>query len=296
MKKAIIIGSNGYIGKHLALYLRAAGWELRLYDLQPAQANSINYRTLDILDKKAVHEIPLEVDFIFYMAGITGTGNAYEKYEHYIDVNEKGLLHLLDAMRKSKSKARIVFPSTRLVYKGVENMPLAEHATKEFKTIYALNKWTCEQLLSQYAAYFGVHYTIVRICVPYATLFNEGYSYGTVGFFLSRASRGEPINLYGDGSQKRTLTHVEDICYQVASLLDKEESVNNIFNIAGETFSLYELASLIGARFNAKLVFLPWPELDLKLESGDTIFDGRKIQELIGVTNNHTLSAWIKQL
>src|SRR5258708_7134912 len=106
----------------------------------------------------------------------------------------------------------------------------------------------------------------------------------------------EPISLYGDGSQKRTLTHVEDVCGQVLTVIGYKESINETFNIFGETYSLQELASAIATRFNTKLMFKPWPELDLKMESGDTIFDGTKIKSLTNFCNQFTVEEWIKRI
>lgn len=295
--KAIVFGSNGYIGKHLASALFRQNYQVTLCDVQGSNSLAFgSYSKADVTDKNFFNTLDLEVDFIFFFAGLTGTYVAYDKYEEFIDVNEKGLLHLLNMMRRTKSGARLVFPSTRLVYKGVKDTPLHEEAEKEFKSIYALNKWTSEQLLKQYSSLFNISYTIVRICVPYGSSFADGYSFGTVGFFLSKAMAGEPISLYGDGSQRRTLTHVEDVCGQVLSTISYKESINETFNIFGETYSLHELASAIATRFNTKLMFKPWPELDLKMESGDTIFDGTKIKSLTNFCNQHSVEEWIKRI
>lgn len=295
--KAWIIGSNGYIGKHLAYHLQKLGWDLDLCDVQSSSSiNAGRYHCLDVRDKNAVKNLNWRGEYLFFMVGVTGTSAAFANYDLYIDVNEKGLLNILDALRASNPSIHIVFPSTRLVYKGVKGVPLREDAEKEFKTIYALNKWTGENLLKQYADYFDLQYSIVRICVPYGTLFQDGYSYGTVGFFLSKARNGEAIGLYGDGGQMRTFTHVEDICDQIVLLIAKKEALNNIFNIAGESSSLVSLAMLVANKFQVSVKFLPWPLLDEKLESGDTIFDGSKIEALVGIVNKHRLKTWIEGL
>ena len=86
-------------------------------------------------------------------------------------------------MRKAKSTAKIVFPSTRLVYKGKDE-PLLENDTKEFKTIYSINKYACEQYLKMYSDVFDIRYCIFRICVPYGSLLDGVSSYGTAEFFI----------------------------------------------------------------------------------------------------------------
>ena len=76
--------------------------------------------------------------------GKTGTITGFGNYEEFIDINEKALLNILNEYRNQHSSAKIIYPSTRLVYRG-DDMPLKEDAVKEFKTIYAINKYACEQ-------------------------------------------------------------------------------------------------------------------------------------------------------
>jgi UDP-glucose 4-epimerase len=295
--KAAVIGCNGYIGKHLALFLQDQGWEVHGYGKRPSfDLNISNYTSLDIQKRSDLDRFDTQVDHIFYFSGITGTSAAYNAYENYIDVNEKGLLHILDKVRSADHKPRIIFPSSRLVYKGVTDVPLPENAEKEFKTIYALNKWFGEQVLQQYGNYFDIPFSIFRICVPYGNLFTDSYSYGTIGFFLNRAKTGEPITLFGDGGQKRTFTHVEDICLQIYHALNKPASVNNILNISGETFSLKEVAEQIAGKYKVAVNFKDWPPMDAKLESGDTIFDGSRISQLIQKPLKNSFQSWLQTI
>ena len=101
------------------------------------------------------------------------------------------------------------------MYKGVEDTPLHEESEKEFKTIYASSKYNGELYLKMHRLYYDIDFSVFRICVPYGNLFDANFSYGTLGFFISQASKGQPIQLYGDGSLKRTFTYVEDICNQI---------------------------------------------------------------------------------
>lgn len=297
--RAVVIGCNGYIGKHLAKFLHDKKWEVFGYDLNPAAVNveMTKYSSFDLLKKEQMQTIIPDIDFIFYFAGLTGTIKAYEEYETYIDLNEKGILHILNWMRESNTKARLIFPSTRLVYKGEKNTMLKEDAPKEFKTIYALNKWFGEQMILQYHNYFGIDYNIFRICVPYGNLFPDNYSYGTIGFFLNKAIAKEDIILFGSGEQKRTFTHVEDICRQIFfAVLQAPSSINQIFNIDGEAYSLKEIAEKIAYQFNVKVKHKDWPEIDKKIESGDTIFDAGRIRTLLALPLKTTFDTWLESI
>lgn len=276
--KVAILGGKGYIGKHLDYYLRKKGIVAFIYDIFDSSEH--NYKKIDLTDSLSVGQIDLDVDYIFMFAGITGTYVGFDKYENYNAINEIGLLHLLDAIRKSEYRPQIIFPSTRLVYKG-EDKALKEIDEKETKTIYAVNKIACEGILQAYNASFDIPYTIFRICVPYGNLISTDYSFGTIGFFIKQASKGNDITLYGGGNIKRTFTHMEDLCYQIVEGSFNTKSNGEIFNVGGETYSLREAAEIVASKFGVKVVDVPWPERDLRIESNHTYFDDTKIRTLL---------------
>ncbi|TCZ73131.1 NAD-dependent epimerase/dehydratase family protein [Flaviaesturariibacter aridisoli] len=296
MNKVAVFGSNGYLGQHMVHYLlREKGAVVTGFDLADAYAgsDSIAYRRMDITKPADVQTLEEGFDTIYYFTGLTGTDISFDRYELFVSVNELGLLHLLQHLRGMEKKPKIVFPSTRLVYKGAEGKPLAEDDEKEFKTIYASSKYNGEQYLAMYRNLFGLDYTVFRVCVPYANLVAGALSYGTVGFFLGKAQNGEAISLFGDGGLKRTFTHVWDICRQVVEVSALPESSGCVFNTDGETFSLKEAAGLIAGKYGVELRYVPWPEKALQLESGDTIFDGSRIRSLFPNTLTFSLQEWI---
>ena len=145
-----------------------------------------------------------------------------------------------------------------------------------------------------YYRLFNIDYTIFRICVPYGNLFDNSFSYGTIGFFLSKAKNGLPIILYGDGKLKRTFTHVKDICMQIEKVVLTKRGKNDCLNVKGETLSLLEAAELIALKYNVTVELTEWPENAYKLESGDTVFDGTKITKLLKTTLQYTLKDWLE--
>ena len=291
--KVAIIGGKGYIGKHLDYYLKKRGLKPMVYDVQ--NVNEHNYKMIDITNPISVAEIDLNVDFIFMFAALTGTYDGFDKYQTYNAINEIGLLNLLDAIRNSKFRPKVIFPSTRLVYKG-EDKALKETDQKETKTIYAVNKIACEGLLQAYKASFNIPYAVFRICIPYGNLLSTDYSFGTVGFFIKQAKTGKSITLYGGGNIKRTFTHMEDLCYQVVEGAFNPYSNGEIYNIGGETLTLKEVAELIASKFGANVTAVSWPERDFRIESDHTYFDDTKIQLLIGDINYKRLVDFTKDI
>lgn len=280
MKKIGVIGANGYIGKHIVSYLqRYYDVNVDSYDIV-AECDLPNYHKVDLTDKESIKGLNLDIDYIFMFAGLTGTYNGFNEYEKFISINELGLLNLLDAIKNSEYRPKVIFPSTRLVYKGVDKS-LKEDDLKECKTIYAANKLACEGYLQAYHDSFDIPYTIFRICLPYGNLLSTDYSFGTVGFFIRQAKAGKDITLYGGGNIKRTFTHMEDLCYQIIEGSFHHESNGQTYNVGGETLSLHDAAEIIAAKYGTKVTEIPWPERDLRIESSHTYFDDTKIRSLL---------------
>jgi UDP-glucose 4-epimerase len=295
--KAIVIGSNSYIARHLVQALIEQSIDILPCGRSPVSIdNHPNYLQIDITNSQSIDHLDLDADVLFFFAGLTGTTVGFTKYDEYVRVNQLGLLHVLDAARRKNPSIKIVFPSSRLVYKGVKDLPLVESSEKEFKTLYALTKFAGEAILEMYRNAFGLNYIIYRICVPYGNLLGGGYSYGTIGFMLGKAIKGEAITLFGNGSQKRTFTHVGDICYAILDTVFSKVTDNQIFNIGGETFSLNQVASMIAEKYKVAVTYKEWNALDLAIESGDTIFDSTKLDALLSRTRQYQFQDWLNSL
>ena len=271
MNRVAIFGGSGYLGSQLAAYYAAEGVAHDVFDMP----------SFDVTRAECWSSFkPPDYSAILFFAGMTGTEKSFIEADRFLDVNECGLLNLLTRLAPLGEQApKIIFPSTRLVYRGSEE-PLTEDAPKEAKTVYAANKLACEYLLQAYHVRYGIPYAVVRICVPYGSLVSADYSYGTIGFFLKQAEMGGPITLYGDGSVRRTFTHVADICRIVHRLVEVQSV--GIFNVGGNTYSLREVAELIAASNGGGVDFLPWPRVAERLESGSTFFDASLLTTIVG--------------
>ncbi|MEI6059278.1 MAG: NAD(P)-dependent oxidoreductase [Bacteroidota bacterium] len=295
-KKIFVIGANGYIGRHLVNSLIRKQADVLAADIQQFSLNpSIRYVQIDISDSTCLNEVNWDFDLVFNLAGQTGTHSGFEDYENFTITNEIGLLNLLDRIRQSAFRPRIIFPSTRLVYKGAD-FPLSEKDEKEAKTVYAVNKLAGEQFLNVFQNYFGINYTVYRICIPYGNTFDSTYSFGTTGNFLNQVIKNSEIILYGDGLLRRTFTHIEDICDQIILSSINKVSENETYNIIGEEFSLFEIAEMIAEKFNSKIRFVEWPEQDRLIESGHTVFNSSKLESTFNIVNNIGFKDWLTTL
>ena len=271
MIRTALFGGKGYLGSQLAAYYAAQGARCDIFDMPSFDVTHAGcWDSFKATDYSA----------ILFFAGMTGTEKSFTDAERFLDVNERGLLNLLIRLAPLGSQApKVIFPSSRLVYKGAD-CPLTEDAPKEAKTVYAANKLACEYLLQAYHVRYGIPYAVIRICVPYGNIVSSNYSYGTIGFFLRQAETGGPITLYGDGSLRRTFTHVADICSAVDGLI-RSDAIG-IFNVGGQDMSLLDAAKIVADKKQVEISFVSWPPDALALESGSTVFDSGYLERMTG--------------
>lgn len=291
--RAAIIGANSYIARNLIrvneLYHYA---DTALYDVQPEHMDgATDYRQLNPSDQTELERAIAGCDLVYFFVGKTGTLQGFDDPGTFVDVNEKFLLNLLNAYRSVGSQAKIVFPSTRLVYRGSgESLP--EDAEKEFLTPYAIQKYACEKYLEMYSRLFGVRYCVLRICVPYGTLVKPVSSYGTLDFFVNQAVQKGTIDVYGDGEQRRTFTYIGDLCRALWYAGMNDSCVNDAYNVGGEDYSIGQIADLVAGKTAAKVLHRDWQEEALKIESGSTVFNSEKLDSRLAQPRTMTVAQW----
>ena len=288
--KIAILGANGYIGRHLSRHLLGLGISVDAFDVQPeSRIESVRYETCDICDPGFWSRFrPQEYAAIFFLAGLSGVERSFREAETFLRVNIGGLAALLRRLEELGEDApRLIFPSSRLVYDG--GCAVDESSLRRSRSVYAASKVACEELLSAYHDRFGVPYVVLRICVPFGDVSDSGYSYGTIGFFMSNVREGKPITVYGDGSCRKTYTSIDDVCEIAARCIDASVP-SGVYNVGGHEYTLREVAEMICARTGATWVSVPFPESARRVEMGNIAMDSGKLDAIIGKTEYRRLS------
>lgn len=284
MKKIAIIGANSSLAKSFILYLdKKQEVELKLYDIQPSDSwMGRQYQRINFMIPESLDLIDYDCDLMYIFSGLTGTVRGFDNYADYIDINEKGLVSLLNCAAQKQTGCRIIYPSSRLVYKSIGKQ-LSEESELECRSIYAVNKMAAEQYIRAYGNVFGLTFTIFRIAIPFGTVGEEEARYGIVSVLKEQAEKRGIITLYGGGEGLRTFTHIEDICDALYRGGSHEKTKNGIFNIGGYTCSLKELAERIAVRYRAEIQTVPWPELYGKVEVPDGWLNSRKLDGILNM-------------
>lgn len=290
--KIVIIGANSNIARNF-VYANEKKAEFELYDYQAEHLDGrSNYTQIDLSDCESIKKIDCDVDIIYYFVGLTGSLTDLSKTKDSININQRYLVNVLDRLVEMKFKGKLIFPSTRLVYKGKEEA-LVENSEAEMKSAYGISKYACEKFIELYNLLADIQYAIVRICVPYSTLIESAKSYGTMEFFMSKALKKEDITIYGTGAQKRTFIHMEDLAEILFQCGINENVINDVYNIGGQECSLAKAAEIVARNAGVNVVNIEWPEISLKVETGSTVFDSKKLDEIIEYKYKHTIEEWV---
>ena len=292
--RCLLAGAGGYIGRHLVAALRAEGCDV-VEAMRTASRDE--RRVWDICDPKQIPGDLDQFDTLFWMAGVSGTTVSFERAPDFIHANVTSMAHVLNVLRGLAKPPRLVFPSTRLVYKGLSGQGLTESSPVEPLTPYAATKWMGENLLQMYGRQYGVPYTIVRLCVLYGNTCPGPGSYGTLRHFLEPAQAGRPITIFGDGAQRRSLIHVADLGHLLGQCGLHPGTRDGLFNLGGpDNLSVREIADKIAAVYGVPVVTVPWPEEALKLESGDTVFDDAKLAAVMPLKFSERFDGYVGRL
>ncbi|MCD9014255.1 NAD-dependent epimerase/dehydratase family protein [Parachryseolinea silvisoli] len=305
-KKILILGGLGFIGKNLYNRLVQDGHAVtilteRIHDESDGFLTSAIRQHIvqgSILNPQLMNNIVVGFDVIFSLAGSSGAADSIRDPYHDLDTNLKGHLNILEACRQYNPGALLVFPSSRLVYGKPQGNPVDERHPLQPESIYAIHKITTEQYYQVYQRLHGVRCVIFRIANPFGPYQRFGSNnYGILNWFIHKALVGEPIEIYGDGSQQRDFIYINDLVDVLTRAMDTPAMAGNIYNLgAGTGISLRQAVEVIQRYIPAtQVTFRPWPEIARKIETGDYIADIGFLKYHIGSVPGTSFDAAMKE-
>jgi CDP-paratose 2-epimerase len=180
------------------------------------------------------------------------------------DINIRGTLNLLDAIRTSGRPVPVIFASTNKVYGDFADLPftcegdryapegtlgasgISEARALDFHTPYGCSKGAADQYVLDYARSFGLPTAVFRMSCIYGQRQMGTEDQGWVAHFLIRALEGEPITLYGDGRQVRDIMDVGDAVDAYVRALDRIDRIaGGAFNLGGGPSNAVSLLQLV---------------------------------------------------
>jgi UDP-glucose 4-epimerase len=295
-RHVLITGGLGFIGSNLARRLVELGSEVVLVDsLIPeyggnrANIRGLEYRvTVNISDVRDEHSLPSLIrgqELVFNLAGQTSHVDSLHDPFTDLDINCRAQLSILETVRHENPAAKVVFASTRQLYGRPQYLPVDERHPLAPVDPNGVNKAAGEWYHLVYGRNYGLRCSVLRLTNTYGPRMRVKDDRQTfLGTWLRLAVEGEELLVFGDGTQRRDFTYVDDAVEAFLLAGGSAEADGEVFNVGGEpAVSLHELAELlVEVAGGGSYRLVPFPEERRSIDIGDYFADDAKLRERLG--------------
>jgi UDP-glucose 4-epimerase len=302
----LVVGGLGFIGVNLVD--RLIREQARVTVLTPSrerhaeQGDAFEQRGVrviegDVRDRELLPALVQPQALVFNLSGQSGAVRSMEDPWTDLDINLRGNLVLLESLRASGSRAKLVFAGSRLEYGKPDTVPVAEEHMGDPLCLHAVHKRTVEEYFRLYAKLFGQRFAIARVTNPYGPGQPKGRTaYGVINRLIHLALAGEALTIYGDGRQLRDYVHVSDVVEALLAMAMADQADGRAYNVgSGAGTSLIDVAHMvIEVAGRGRVEHVPWPALAAQIETGDFIADISRGQRELGWTPRRGLRAGLE--
>jgi len=257
--RVLITGGAGFVGSHLSEALLERGDEVFILDnlstgsienVVHLKSNPRFHYTIDTVSNEPVlAELVDRCDIVVHLAAAVGVKLIVEQPVHTIETNVHGTEVVLK--HANKKKKLVLIASTSEVYGKSADVPFREDADLVLgPTIKHRWAYACSKMIDEFLAL--AYWKEKKLPVIVVRLFNtvgprQTGQYGMViPNFVRQALAGQPITVFGDGTQSRSFTYVGDVVKAMVALIDEPRAIGQVFNIGnGKEISIRELAEKV---------------------------------------------------
>jgi UDP-glucose 4-epimerase len=283
----LITGGAGMIGSTIAHQAVAQGARVTILDamLPLYGGNLFNLHGIldqvrfiqgDIRNLDLMRQVVPGFDYIFSLAGQVSYVDSNTDPLLDLDINCKGHIQMLEACRRENPRAKLLFASSRFVYGRIEYTPVDEGHPFNCLSIYGIHKLAGEKYYRFYQEAYAVPTVSVRIANPYGPRQQMKHSkYGIVNWFIRLALEGQPLTVFGAGSQRRDYIFNEDLAAGCIALLLSPGTEGQVYNLGtGTGVPFLEMAQLVAAAVpGTEVRQVEWPKDRYFVETGDYLSD-----------------------
>jgi UDP-glucose 4-epimerase len=307
-RKVLVTGGVGFIGSNLCRTLADLGAKVTAVDslLPDYGGNLFNLAgyedkvRINIADVRG-HGMEYLVqgqEVLFNLAGQVSHIDSMTDPFTDLEINCRSQLWILEAVRKRNPGLKIVYAGTRQIYGKPMRLPVDETHLLNPTDVNGINKISGEFYHLVYNSVYGIRACSLRLTNTYGPrqLIRHNRQ-GFIGWFMRQITLAEPIQLFGDGTQKRDFDYVDDVVDAFLRAGAMEQANGEVFNLGGEApVSLVDLVKMmieISGRGSFSLT--PFPAERKKIDIGDFYADSRKIQKALGWKPSTPLRAGVQR-
>jgi len=295
-KEVLVTGGRGFIGSNLCIELVKMGAHVTIVDnMLPRQGGNL-FNIKDIEDKVRVNfsdvrnslsmnHLVKGKDFVFHLAGQVNHVDSMRNPIQDLEINCRGTLVLLEALRHHNTTAKVIFAGTRGEYGSSVKLPVDEDHPTNPKGIYAVTNLTAEKMVIVYDDIFGIKGVCLRITNTYGPRHQMAHDeYGVFNWFIRKAIDDEEIPVFGDGRILRDFLYVDDLVDCLITVASTEDAYGEVFNVGtGIPVSFIELANkIVEIAGTGRARFTEFTQERKEVEPGDYYTDITKIKRVTG--------------
>lgn len=303
---SLVTGGAGFMGAHVADHLLALGHDVVVLDdlsggFRENVPTGATFVQGSIVDHELINRLfgRHSFDYVYHLAAYAAEGLSHFIKRFNYNNNLVGSVNLVNAAINHNVKC-FVFTSSIAVY-GAGQSPMSEDMIPIPEDSYGISKLAVEQELRVSHEMFGLDYVVFRPHNVYGERQNIGDRYrNVVGIFMNQLLRGEPMTIFGDGTQQRAFTHIDDVAPIIAGCVDVPAAHNQIFNVGADVpHTVNELAQVV-----AEAIGKPCEvnHLDARNEVKIAFSDHSKAERAFGkrtktslVEGVHAMAAWVRE-
>jgi UDP-glucose 4-epimerase len=294
-RRVLVTGALGFIGSNLTRALADLGADVLAVDslLPDYGGNLFNLAgyedkvRINIADVRghAMEYLVQGQEVLFNLAGQVSHLDSMEDPFTDLEINCRSQLSILEALRKRNPEAKVVYAGTRQVYGRPKSLPVDENHLLTPTDVNGINKISGEFYHLVYHSVYGIRACSLRLTNTYGPrqLIRHNRQ-GFIGWFMRQVTLGEPIQIYGDGRQRRDFDYVDDVVDAFLRAGAMDASDGQIFNLGGEApVSLHDLVeTMIELAGQGSYSLVPFPPERKAIDIGDFWANAAKIAGTLG--------------
>lgn len=239
--KIVLFGGGGFIGSTIADRLLVDGHELRIFErprVPPyrkfTELEKVERVTGDLSSTHDVGDAVSGMDAVLHLVSTTLPKSSNDDPIYDVQSNVVATLQMLNAMVTHNVSKIIFISSGGTVYGNPEYLPIDEKHPTNPLVSYGITKLAIEKYLQMYSHLYGIKAITLRVANPYGERQRIETAQGAVGVFLNLALKGDPIQVWGDGSVTRDYIHVSDVAEAFVKALGYS-GTQTCFNVSSGT-------------------------------------------------------------